>query len=147
MKNLFFILPFIFTGTLLFAQSDSTNSNAAKKSPGKITDTAGMAKIYMIRSTGYVGAAVNLRLLVDDIMFCEVRNNHFAILYVKPGIHMFNATSWDKPASKEKFGFRLSVEAGKEYYFSMRIKQKFVGNRNIAGGDHIQYCRPATAEV
>ncbi len=118
MKNLFFCLVFIISGTTLFAQTDLTKVNV---------DTAGMAKIYMIRSTGYVGAAVNLRLLVDDVMYCKVRNNRYAVFYVKPGEHMFNATSWDKPASKEKFGFKLAVEAGKEYYFSMRIKQRFMG--------------------
>ena len=118
MKNLFFILVFIFTGTTLFAQTDSTKTN---------TDTAGMAKIYVIRSTGHVGSTVNLRLLADDVMRCKVRNNRYAVFYVNPGTHMFNATSWDKPASKDQFGLKMPVEAGKEYYFSMRIKQKFTG--------------------
>lgn len=127
MNNLFLILLFIFAGTSLFAQTDSTNANAAKNLSDKIIDTGGMAKIYVIRSTGHVGSAVNLRLLVDDVMLCKVRNNRHAIFYVKPGEHMFNATSWDKPASKDKFGLKMPVEAGKEYYFSMRIKSRFAG--------------------
>jgi hypothetical protein len=120
MKNFFLIVLFNCTTSLLFAQTDSTN-NAAK-----IIDTAGMAKIYVIRSTGYVGSAVNLRLVVDDVMLCKVKNNHYAIFYVKPGTHMFNATTWDKATPKEKYALKMAVEAGKEYYFSMRIKPRFM---------------------
>ena len=115
MKNLIFILVFIFSATVLFAQ-DSTKTNI---------DTAGMAKVYVIRSTGFQGSAVNLRLMVDDVLLCKIKNNHYAIFYVKPGTHVFKATSWDK-GSNDKAGFKMLVEAGKEYYFSMRIKPKFI---------------------
>lgn len=126
MKKLFFILVFIFSITIVFSQTDSVNNNAVKNEPGKIIDTAAMAKVIVIRSTGHVGSAVNLRMLVDDAMLCKIRNNRYAVFYVKPGTHMFNATSWDKPASKDKFGLTVPVEAGKEYYFSMRIKTRFM---------------------
>lgn len=126
MKKLFFFLVFIFPATIVFAQTDSANSNAAKNEPANILDTAAMAKVYVIRSTGHVGSAVNLRMLVNDSMLCKIRNNRYAVLYVKPGTHMFNATSWDKPASKDKFGLTVPVEAGKDYYFSMRIKTRFM---------------------
>lgn len=116
MKNIFLILAFFITVTNLSAQTDSTS---------KIIDTAGMAKIYVIRSTGYVGSAVNLRVVIDDVMLCKIKNNRHAIFYVKPGSHVFNATSWDKAAPKEKYDLKMTVEAGKEYYFSMRIKPRF----------------------
>ena len=120
MKNLLLILAFILSGNMLFAQTDSATTTA-----GKNIDTAGMAKIYMIRSTGYVGSAINLRLMVDDVIVCKIKNNRYSVFYVKPGTHVFKATSWDK-GSNDKMGFSMSVEAGKEYYFSMRIKSKFI---------------------
>ncbi|MDB5223161.1 MAG: hypothetical protein JWN83_1828 [Chitinophagaceae bacterium] len=121
MKHLFFSLLFIFAAIKLFAQTDSAKNNTVKT-----IDTAAMAKIVVIRSTGYVGSAVNLRLVVDDVMLCKVRNNHYAIFYIKPGTHMFNATTWDKATPKEKYALKMAVDAGKEYYFSMRIKPRFM---------------------
>ena len=126
MKKLYLILLFNFAASVLLAQTDSTNTNPPKNGSSTTIDTAGMAKVYVIRSTGHVGSAVNLRLVVDDVMLCKIKNNRHAIFYVKPGTHMFNATSWDKATPKEKFGLKMAVEAGKEYYFSMRIKPRFM---------------------
>jgi len=119
MKKCFLPLLLILAGQLTFAQTDSTKIATI--------DTAAMAKIYVIRSTGYVGSAVNLRVLIDDVMTCKVRNNRYAVFYVQPGLHKFNSTSWDKAASLEKFALKMPVEAGKSYYFSMRLKSKFMG--------------------
>ncbi len=100
---------------------------SAIKDSTKILDTANMAKIYIIRSTGHVGSAVNLRVLVDEIPYCKIKNNRFTIFYLQPGTHKFYATSWDKPAAKDKFALSIPVEAGKTYYMSVHIKQRFVG--------------------
>jgi hypothetical protein len=110
--------------TALFAQADSTNSSSGKTNPTIMMDTTAMAKVYVIRSTGHVGSAVNLRVVVDDVMKCKVKNNRYAVVFVEPGMHMFNATSWDKGA-REKEGLKMPVEAGKTYYMSMRIKPRF----------------------
>lgn len=120
MRKLLFILLLISSGNLLFAQ-DSANVNKTAT-----TDTANMAKVYLIRSTGHVGSAVNLRLVVDDVMLCKIKNNRHAIFYVQPGTHVFYATSWDKSTPREKNALKMTVEAGKEYYFSMRIKTRFM---------------------
>jgi hypothetical protein len=127
MKQLFFIVLFATVPTLLFAQTDFTNAGRAATDSDKTVDTASMARVYVIRSTGHVGSAVNIRLLVDDVVFCKVRNNRYAQLYVQPGTHMLNATTWDKPGTPEKFALKLPVEAGKTYYLSLIIKQKFMG--------------------
>ena len=125
MKNLFLIVLFNFAGTMLLAQ-DTTNNNLPTNGSEKMTDTAGMAKIYLIRSTGFAGSAINLRLMVDDVILCKIKNNRYAIFYVKPGTHLFSAGSWDKSVSKSKRdGLKMPVEEGREYFLSMRIKQKF----------------------
>jgi hypothetical protein len=105
------------------AQTDSSKTTS-NTSSSKNLDTASMAKVYVIRSTGFVGSAVNLRVLIDDVMVCKIKNNRYAVFYVKPGNHSFNATSWDKSASIDKYALKMPVEAGKTYYMSMRIKSK-----------------------
>ena len=127
MKKIFFVALFTLSSCILVAQTDSSNANSVNIAPSTSSDTTGMAKIYVIRSTGHVASAVNLRIMVDDVMFCKVRNNRYAMFFVTPGTHMFNATSWDKPGSRAKSALKMPVEAGKTYYLSMRVNQKFMG--------------------
>lgn len=44
-----------------------------------------------------------------------------------PGEYTFYATSWDSKTD-EKLGLKLAVEAGKTYYLTMRMKQRFFKN-------------------
>lgn len=127
MKKLLLLLFFTPAVNFLFAQSDTTNSIVSIGDSTKTNDTLAMAKIYVIRSTGHIGSAVNLRILVNDMMFCKIKNNRYALFYVKPGTHMFNATTWDKPGTPEKFALKMPVVAGKTYYLSLKIKQRFMG--------------------
>jgi hypothetical protein len=122
MKILFISLLFLIASANLFAQTDTSNAPSSK-----VTDTTSLAKIYVIRSTGHIGSAVNLRVVVDDVNRCKVRNNRYAVVFVEPGTHRFNASSWDKPATPEKFALKMPVEAGKTYYMTMQIKQRFMG--------------------
>ena len=124
MKNLFLSAFLTLTCATLFAQTEASTSKA---NPTKTLDTTAMAKVYVIRSTGHVGSGVNLRVLVDDAMKCKVRNNRYAVVFVEPGTHLFNATSWDKPGASEKTALKVPVEAGKTYYMSVHLKQRFVG--------------------
>ncbi len=111
---------------LMIATAKAFNQEpTAKPDSTKTIDTANMAKIYVVRSTGHIASAVNLRVLVDDVAFCKVRNNRYAVFFVQPGNHTFYATSWDKPRAIDKFGLKMPVEPGKTYYMSMRIKQRF----------------------
>jgi len=122
MKILFTVLLFLAASARLFAQIDTSKTPSSKA-----IDTTAMAKIYVIRSTGHVGSAVNLRVVVDGVNKCKVRNNRYAVVFVEPGTHQFNATSWDKPGTPEKFALKMPVEAGRTYYMTMQIKQKFMG--------------------
>ena len=110
MKRLFFILfVCLITGLKSKAQSDTTQ----------------LAKVYIIRATGYTGSLVNLRAMIDDQLFCKIKNNRFAVAWVKPGSHKFFVTSWDGPSKKEKLGLEIPIEAGKIYYLRMVMKQRF----------------------
>lgn len=127
MKNFVLLLLLLVPGADLLAQTDTANSQSVKTDTTKIIDSSTMATVYVFRSTGHVGSAVNLRVMVDEVMKCKIRNNRYAVIMVEPGTHTFNATTWDKPGTPEKFGLKVPVEAGKSYYMSTRIKQKFVG--------------------
>ncbi len=123
MKTILFIAFFLCIASMVIAQTDlSQKKPAISATP---SDSASMAKIYVIRSTGHLGSAVNFRLLVDDAMQCKIHNKRYAILYVQPGTRVFHMTSWDKPNPKKKLGLSIPVEAGKNYYLTMRIKQRF----------------------
>ncbi len=99
----------------------------SQDTPVVFPDTLNMAKIYVIRATGHTGSAVNLRLLVDSVVYCKIKNNRYSIVYVPPGMHLFYATSWDG-RTKEKLALKMQVEAGKTYYMSMRMRQRFFEN-------------------
>jgi hypothetical protein len=117
MKKVLLTLFIASISTALSAQTDSTNA----------IDTINTAKIYIIRSTGHVGSAVNLRITVNDSMYCKIKNNRYAVFYIAPGEHIFYASSWDS-GTDEKLGMKLTVEAGKTYYLSMKMKQRFFKN-------------------
>jgi hypothetical protein len=117
MKKILLTLFIAMISTVLSAQADSTTA----------VDTINTAKIYVIRSTGYVGSAVNLRITVNDSMYCKIKNNRYAVFYITPGEHIFYASSWDS-GTDEKLGMKLTVEPGKSYYLGIKIKQRFFKN-------------------
>jgi hypothetical protein len=119
MKIFFLNLLLVLLCSTCFAQNDNAKS----------IDTNNAAKIYVIRGTGMTGSAVNFRVIVDSIMYCKIKNNHYGIFYVQPGTHSFYATTWDASNPKEKLALTIPVEAGKSYYMSMRIKQRFFENQ------------------
>src|SRR5688572_9196649 len=102
MKKLLLVIIITLICTALSAQTDSST-----------IDTINTAKVFVIRSTGHVGSAVNFRIVVNDSMYCKIKNNRYAIFYVQPGQHTFYATSWDKSGTDEKLGLKLALEPGK----------------------------------
>jgi hypothetical protein len=106
----------------------SAASAIAQQDPPGLPDTVNNARIYVIRSTGFTGSAVNMRVWVDSTVYCKIKNNRYAVIYVAPGSHSFYANTWDASKPKEKLALKMEVEAGKTYYLSMRIKEGFFGN-------------------
>lgn len=124
MKKSLLIALISFATTAVYAQTDTASSGDIQHA--RTIDTANAAKIYVVRSTGHTASAINLRVVVDDVIYCKIKNNRYAVFWVEPGVHRFNATSWDKSGTPEKFALKMPVEAGKSYYMSMRLKQKLV---------------------
>jgi hypothetical protein len=119
MKYFFFTLVFLFVLTAANAQNDD----------GAAPDTINKARIYVIRATGITGSAVNMRIWVDSVVYCKIKNNRYAIIYVTPGAHNFYANTWDASKPNEKLALKMEVEAGKTYYMSMRMRERFFENQ------------------
>ena len=86
-----------------------------------------MAKVYVMRATGFAGSAINFRVVVDDDISCKIKNDRYAVFTLRPGKHSFYVTSWDAPKTKEKLGLEIPIEAGKTYYLNMILKKRFMG--------------------
>ena len=99
-------------GTVAAAQTDST------KKP---------AKVYLIRATGHSGSLTNMRAVVDEEVLCKLKNNHYAVIYLRPGVHHFFATMGIKPRAKEELSLEVPLEAGKTYYMRMVRKTRALG--------------------
>ena len=87
------------------------------------TDSSQLAKIYVIRSTGFGQSVVNFRLLVNNEIRCKIKNEHYSVFYLSPGTYVFNVTSFTV-GKKERLGLELPVEAGNTYYLNMVQRSK-----------------------
>jgi hypothetical protein len=92
--------------------------------PGPASSPA-TAKVYLIRATGHTGSLVNFRTMIDNVVYCKLKNNRYAVVNIKPGMHNFYVTSWDMPKANEKLGLQIPIEAGKTYYLRMVLKKRF----------------------
>jgi hypothetical protein len=111
MRNTIFLLSILcFVTISTVAQSDSSKNK--------------MAKVYLIRATGYNGSATNMRAIVDDETVCKIANNRYSIIYLSRGKHVFHATTFVKPKAKDKFNLEVPLEAGKTYYLRMIRKTR-----------------------
>ena len=115
MKNIFLLIFItLFSTKKIVAQNDSANSTA---------------KVYVIRSTGFKGSLVNLRIIIDDLLYCKIANNRYSVVDLKPGKYTFYVTSWDAPKKKNKLGLEIPVEAGKSYYLRIIFKERLLENQ------------------
>lgn len=110
MKRIVITLLIFFVCNLkLIAQSDTMDRS--------------LARIYILRATGFGGSLVNFRAWVNDSVMCKLANNRYSVHTIRPGTYTFYATSFDTYKMKEN-GFEMQVEAGKTYYFRMVVKKR-----------------------
>jgi hypothetical protein len=112
------ILFLFFTTNCVKAQVDSVKLQADSVKPSS-------ARVYFIRKTGHLGSAINFRVFMDSSVVCKLSNKHYSVLEVIPGNHTFYVTTWDSPNPKKDFGTPITIEAGKQYYLKMNIRQRF----------------------
>lgn len=85
MKTLKLIALFAF----LFTGSFSAHSQAKT------------GKVYLIRSTGYAGLAVNYHFFVDGKLVCKQKNKSYSIQDLSVGDHMVNVTTGGLKTAKK----------------------------------------------
>ncbi|SHL90746.1 hypothetical protein [Mucilaginibacter sp. OK098] len=50
-------------------------------------------QVYLIRSTGYTGSAINYRLYIDDQLVCKLKNKSFSVHDIGIGQHTVSVAS------------------------------------------------------
>jgi len=95
------LLAFLFTGSF------------SAHSQGKT------GKVYLIRSTGYNGLAVNYHFFVDGKLVCKQKNRSYSIQDLSVGDHMVNVTTGGLPTAKKTPAVKITVVEGKTNYVSV----------------------------
>ena len=81
-----------------------------------------MAKVYLIRSTGYRGSPVANSIFIDNKVVCRLGNDKFSLQSVKPGEHVFTVQFMGKKPHKTTEPIMVKTEAGKTYYVEIILQ-------------------------
>lgn len=79
-------------------------------------------QIYFMRSTGFTGAAVNVRIYIDDQLVCKLKNNRFSIHDVATGKHVVTVQPTGISNGKKSDPITANVEEGKANYVNLVLK-------------------------
>ena len=88
------------------------------------TPSAGKARLYVVRPSSMVGAAVALHVVVDGRELGSTSRGTYLMTEVEPGEHTIGAKTMEN-ADQEK----LAAEAGRSYFFVIRPKMGFFSAR------------------
>lgn len=82
------------------------------------------AKIYFIRSTGYVGSASKFKCFINKKIVCGLNNKRYSIHEVEPGSYEIVAQLVSKEFKKGEEPILLNVESKKTYYVQLVLATK-----------------------
>jgi hypothetical protein len=86
-------------------------------------------QVYLIRSTGYTGSAVNYSFYVDDQLACKMKNKSFSIHDLPVGDHTVSVTSGGISTRKKSVPLKITVIEGKVNYVSVVSTQAGYANK------------------
>lgn len=86
-------------------------------------------QVYLIRSTGYTGSAVNYRLYIDDHLACKLKNKSFSIHDIGVGQHTVSVVSGGISNGKKSAPLTITVVEGKANYVSVVSTQSGYVNK------------------
>jgi hypothetical protein len=86
-------------------------------------------QVYLIRSTGYTGSAVNYRFYVDDQLTCKLKNKSFSIHDLPAGEHTISVVSGGLSNGKKSAPLKITVVEGKANYVSVVSTQAGYSNK------------------
>jgi len=86
-------------------------------------------QVYLIRSTGYTGSAVNYRLYIDDQLACKLKNKSFSVHDIGIGQHTVSVVSGGISNGKKSAPLTITVVEGKANYVSVVSTQSGYVNK------------------
>ncbi|MET4139603.1 hypothetical protein [Pedobacter sp. UYP1] len=86
-------------------------------------------QVYLIRSTGYTGSAVNYRIYIDDKLVCKLKNKSFSIHDIGNGEHTVSVVSGGISNGKKSAPLKITVAEGKVNYISVVSTQSGYANK------------------
>ena len=86
-------------------------------------------QVYLIRSTGYTGSAINYRLYIDDQLACKLKNKSFSIHDISIGKHTVSVVSGGISNGKKSAPLTITVVEGKVNYVSVVSTQSGYANK------------------
>ncbi|NQX39058.1 Protein of unknown function [Pedobacter steynii] len=86
-------------------------------------------QVYLIRSTGYTGAAVNYSFFVDGQLACKMKNKSFSIHDLPVGEHTLSVSSGGISTGKKSAPLKITVTDGNVNYVSVVSTQAGYANK------------------
>ncbi|GGE49560.1 uncharacterized protein DUF2846 [Pedobacter psychrotolerans] len=86
-------------------------------------------KVYLIRSTGYTGSAVNYSIFVDGKLICKLKNKSFSIHNLNVGEHKVTVVSGGLSNGKKSAPLTFMVAENKTNYITVASTQNGYANK------------------
>lgn len=103
MKTLQFFVLFLIFQAGTFAAFSQTNTG----------------KVYLIRSTGFTGSAVNYSFYIDGQLACKMKNKSFSVHDLSIGEHTVSVVSGGLSNGKKSVPLKITVATDKINYVSV----------------------------
>ncbi|UKT64695.1 DUF2846 domain-containing protein [Pedobacter mucosus] len=76
-------------------------------------------KVYLIRLTGFAGAAVNYSIYIDGKLACKLKNKSYSIQDLSVGDHSISVISGGLTNGKKSAPLKITVAADKSNYVNI----------------------------
>lgn len=86
-------------------------------------------QVYLIRSTGFTGSAVNYSFYIDDQLICKLKNKSFSIHDLSAGEHTVSVVSGGLSTGKKSTPLKITVVEGKVNYINVNSTQSGYANK------------------
>ncbi|PTS98746.1 hypothetical protein DBR11_14085 [Pedobacter sp. HMWF019] len=86
-------------------------------------------QVYLIRTTGYTGSAVNYKLYIDGQLVCKLKNKSYSIHSISVGDHTISVSSGGISNGKKSAPLKITVAEGKINYISVVSTQAGYSNK------------------
>ena len=86
-------------------------------------------QVYLIRSTGYTGSAVNYSFYLDGQLICKLKNKSFSKHDIPVGDHTISVTSGGLSNGKKSDPLKITVVENQSNYVSVVSTQAGYANK------------------